>query len=173
MAKKNVKALMEERRKALIEETWPNLEAGTTWDRRPRETKGFTTIPRCMSFCLDIMDQLSSGNPLSSVYFTLWCHASDEGFIQVKNEQYMAFEAGLKGQRRISTWRLKMKKLRELGFIISEAGASGDFSFILIVNPYRVVKTICKASTATESLKRSYRTLVERAGEIGAKDLKD
>ena len=165
---------MEERRKALIEETWPELDPKTTWDRRNRkETKGFITMPRSMPYFLDIMDQLSSGSPVSSVYFTLWCHSSDEGFVQIKNEQYMAFETGHKGQRGVSTWRAKMKALKDLGFILVEGGASGDFTYTLIVNPYHVVKAISKSPQATDNIKKTFRALVERAGEIGAKDLND
>ena len=172
-AKKNIKKIMEEKRKDLIAATWPELAPGTTWDRLSKNTFGFTTIPRCMPYFMDIMDHLSSGSPLSSVYFTLWCYASDEGLVQIKNEQVMAFEAGLKGQRSISVWKAKMKRLKDLGFILAEGGVSGDFSYVLIKNPYHVVKDLIQGPESNEGLKKTYRALVERANEVGAKDLKE
>jgi hypothetical protein len=93
--------------------------------------------------------------------------------VQIKNEQAMAFEAGLKGQRSISAWKSKMKKLKELGFVLAEGGVSGDFSYVLIKNPYHVSRDLVQGPESNEGLRKTYRVLIERANDVGAKDLKE
>ncbi len=59
-----------------------------------------------------------------------------------------------------------MKKLEELGFIKSAKGASGDFHYILILNPYLIVKQLHE-NDEYEVPPDLYNTLLERIEEIG------
>lgn len=163
-----VKAKMVQRRQEIIKELWPNHDPAYVWDRL--KSDGYTTIPRCMPYILDILNQLSSGNPLASTYLTLWCHSYDEGLVEIKSEQEIAFESGFKGQRAISTWRDKMKKVKECGFIATEKGKFGAYNYVLLYNPFYVIKQHYKSGSGLIS-KESYLALVERAQIIGAKDL--
>ena len=35
-----------------------------------------------------------------------------------------------------------MKKLKELGFILTKPGTSGEFQYVIILNPFPVIKNI-------------------------------
>jgi hypothetical protein len=163
-------ARMVERRINLRAEVWPDLDPKALWNRK--KSDGYTTIPRCMTYILTLIDQLSGKNPLASTYLTLWCHVFDEGFVQIKSEEEFAFESGFTGQRARTTWRNKMKALNELGFIDSSKGKSGDFYYTLIVNPFHIIKKTYLEGSQLIS-KDTYFSFVERADEVGARDLKD
>ena len=78
---------------------------------------------------------------ISPTYLALWCHAFDEGFVIISDTKAMSFESGFtKGQRTENTWRARMKELVRLGFIKAAPGRSGEFNYILILNPYAVIK---------------------------------
>jgi hypothetical protein len=82
----------------------------------------------------------------------------------------MAYESGFTGQRAVYTWKDRMKNLTEIGFIKSASGASGEFSYVLILNPYYVVKEIKKGRSPHIS-SELYNALYQRSLDIGAKDL--
>lgn len=156
-------ARMTERRLSLRKKYWPEVKEEELWVRQ--NTKGFTTIPRGLSILVRIMDSLSPGKPLSSTYLTLWCYAFDEMFITIQKPRQMALESGFGGQRAEYTWNSRMKKIEELGFIKSAAGVSGDFHYVLILNPYLVVRQLNEKHDVVP--KELYNTLVERIEEIG------
>lgn len=161
---------MADRRTNLRNEVWQDLDPKDLWNRK--KSDGYTTIPRCMTYILAIIDQLSEKNPLASTYLVLWCHVFDEGFVQIRSEDEFAFESGFTGQRARTTWRNKMKKLEELGFIRTSKGKSGDFYYTLLLNPFHVIKKEYKKGNSLIN-KDTYFSLLERADEIGAKDMKD
>ncbi len=61
-----------------------------------------------------------------------------------------------------------MKELVRLGFIKVAPGRSGDYNYILILNPYAVIKHHREEGHITDDA--SYNALLERASEIGADD---
>ncbi len=65
-------------------------------------------------------------------------------------------------------WRQRMKTLKDLGFIDAKTGASGDYHYVLILNPHIVLRKL-KAKIQTGL----YMRLFERGQEIGATDLTD
>lgn len=152
----------------LRKKLWPELDESRLWVRQKKD--GFTTIPRNMPLFLKIMNELSAGMPLSSTYLELWCRSWDECFVNLNRQAEMAFEAGFTGQRALTTWRGRMRKLAQLGFIGLKPGPSGDMSYAIIWNPYEVIKKLHdnKASGLAED---SYNALIGRASEIGADDL--
>lgn len=146
---------------------WPDLEIENLWNRK--EHNGFTTLPRTMPYQLQIMDDLADkGKPVSSVYLGLWCRVFDESMLEIKSMEQMAFESGFSGQRATTTWKQRMKKLEELGFISTRAGASGEFSFILIYNPHKIIMKHYKDGHIQEG---KFNALYARAQEVGAADL--
>jgi hypothetical protein len=115
------------------------------------------------------MDALAENIKISPTYLALWCHAFDEGFVIITDQEAMAFESGFtKGQRAVNTWRARMKELVRLGFINAAPGRSGPYNYILILNPYAVVKRHREAGHIIDEA--SYNALLERASEIGADD---
>lgn len=159
---------MIEKRLEQREKLWPNINEKQIWSRK--RSHGFTTIPRSMPLIMEIMDDLSNGKPVSRVYLALWCRVFDEGFITINNPRELAFESGFSGQRAERTWLERMRALRDMGFVITEAGAAGEFNYVLILNPYQVIlKLNKKDGKAVHHL--NYTALVNRAIEIGAKDM--
>jgi hypothetical protein len=177
----NAKQLSTRRNKAkeanlkLRKELWP--EAGETelWLREDRNRKGFTTMPRTMPLLMDIINdaskQVTTGQkavPAGKSYLVLWCRVFDEGFLRIDSEASAALEAGYGGERNVSTWREHLRVLKELGFIDCKPGAAGPYQFVLIWNPYHVVKRLQAKGWVQEF---AYTTLLQRTIEIGATDL--
>lgn len=152
---------------ALRDHLWPGI-APHLWDRKAH--KGFTTIPKTMPLILRIMDEMTSGAPVSSTYLTLWCSTWDNGFVQVIKPDEMAFASGFGGQRGEHTWAGRMKKLEELQFISLKAGKSGPMTHALIRNPHEVLREHHEQKTPG-LVEASYTALVEKALEVGALDL--
>jgi hypothetical protein len=156
------------RRKRLRDSLWPDITEDRLWLRTQRT--GFTTIPRAMGLIGRIMDQLSGkGTPLIGTYLTLWCWVFDEGFVEVRNPKEFAYESGFSGPRSEGTWRSRMRKLEELGFIMTKPGVAGEFQYVLIMNPIHTIEMHYK------KLKKdhAYDALISRLVQIGADDLDD
>ena len=155
-----------ERRRTLRNNLWPEVEDAHLWLRTQRV--GFTTIPRGMALIGRILDQLSGkGFPLASTYLALWCWVFDEAFVEVRSPRELAFESGFSGTRGEATWRSRMKKLEDLGFIKVKAGLAGDFQYILILNPFLVIEQ----HYANIPMDSAYIALLSRLAHVGADDL--
>lgn len=165
--KKSVSKISQ-KQQALRATLWPSLETNQLWLRNERD--GFTTIPRTMPLMLQIMDHLSKGKPVSTTYFELWCRAYDECFVVLNKPLELAFHSGFMGQRAQLSWKDRINKLAELGFIDIKPGPSGPMSYALIYNPYQVIKRYYdeKNLGITPDL---YNALAARAIDIGADDL--
>lgn len=151
----------------LREQLFGDIDEGLLWDRTKQT--GFTTIPRTFPILAQIMDELADkGKPVSGAYFALWCRVFDESLVEIKNPGQLAAESGFSGQRAISTWNGRMAKLVELGFIEAQEGALGDYEFILIYNPYLIIKQLYDDKKVN---KIRYLSLFARSQEIGATDL--
>jgi hypothetical protein len=153
---------------SLRDKLWPKLDPKKLWLRQ--EAKGFTVIPRTMPLLLEIMDSLSNGKPVSSVYLDLWCRAYDECFVTLNKAREMAFFAGYTGQRAEQTWVTRIKILQKLGFIDIKPGPSGPLSYALIWNPYSVAESHYAKQT-TGMREDLFNALLQRANEIKASDL--
>lgn len=144
---------------------WPGVDNSQLWYRRDRD--GFVTIPRLMPLIMSIMDDLSGkGFPIGQTYFEMWCRLYDEGFLTLNRPEEMAFHAGFSGQRALRTWRERVRRLHELGFIDLKSGPLGEFSYALFWNPYYVLQ---RHRDRIQEAK--WRALEIRANEIGATDL--
>lgn len=166
---KTIGARMAERRLALREELWPDLNEKDLWLRK-RGVKGFTTIPRTLPIFMRIMDELACGKPVSSTYLDIWARSHDEGFAEVDKPREAAFSAGFGGQRAEGTWAARMRLLEELGFISTISGPNGKYQYVLILNPYKVVKAHKDAGRVQ---KNSWIAVFGRAQEIGATELRE
>jgi hypothetical protein len=154
-----------DRNRELRSKLWPSLTEEMIWDKRQG---GFRILPRTVPLFFKIMDELSSGFPLSKTYFALWCRSFEEMFLQIKSEKEMAFESGFAGQRAIYEWRRRMKLLTDVGFILSAPGPNGDFSYVQIIDPYYVTETLRKNGKVSD---RNYNALLQRFSEIKVEPL--
>lgn len=147
---------------------WPNLDETTLWNRHSKD--GFTTLPRTMPLLIKLINDLSKtvnegkSSPAGKAYLVLWCRVWDDSMmVRIDNEAAAAAEAGYTGERNITTWREHMNILKSLGFIDYKEGPGGPYQYVLIFNPYHVVK-----ANKTKIQPLTYTTLYQRALEIGA-----
>ena len=95
----------------------------------------------------------------------LWLHVFGEGIVRVESEADAAFEAGYGGERNRTTFRKHMHMLKELGFIDFRPGTKGPMQYVLLLNPYKVVKQLHSAGEVPNT---QYVALLERASVIGS-----
>lgn len=158
---------IQERANRRREEHWPSLSDWEIWSRGTSD--GFSTIPRTLTLISTIADSLANKNKrVSATYIGLWCRVWDAAMVVVDNEFELATEAGFSGERRIYTWRDRMRQLSELGFIDVKAGPKGPFQFVLIFNPYHVLQNLRASGEVQDHF---WQALIERAEDIGAEDL--
>lgn len=149
---------------------WPDLDGKMVWSWR--ESDGFVSIPRTMPYFFKIMDECSKSKPLSSTYFALWCRCWDEsGIIKINNPAIFAGESGFSGQRAITTWRTRMRILERLCFIKTKAHGAEKHGYVVLLNPYKVVKSLYQDGTFKDE--GWFNALYERAEDIKATDLED
>jgi hypothetical protein len=130
---------------------------------------GWRSLPRTLPYFFEIMDEMSSGHPLSKTYFALWCRSFAEMFLEIKNETEMAFESGFHKERAIYVWRKRMRLLDEIGFIATAVGPCSEFGYVQILCPYYVVEKIRKKNKSDISDK-NYNGLIHRFSEIKLSD---
>jgi len=164
---KRAKTTASERRKALRQQLWPEITEKQLWLRSRRT--GFTTIPRTMPLIGQILDQHSGkGFPLASTYLTLWCWVHDEGLVDIRNAREVAHESGFSGPRAEATWRSRMKRLVDFGFIRAKTGLAGEYQYVLLLNPLIRIKEIYEESGREDVL---YTALLGRMAQVGADDM--
>lgn len=151
---------------ALRDSLWPSLDQDKLWDRS--KVDGWLSVPRALPLLMKIMDDLSKGKPVSSVYFDLWCRTYDDSFVIANKNREMAFFSGYTGERAERTWISRMRILEKLGFIDIKEGPNGPISYVLVYNPYRVVQKHVDDGKVNAA---SFNALKQRMIEIGAHDL--
>ena len=85
-----------------------------------------------------------------------------------ENEYELATEVGFTGERRIYTWRDRIKQLAKLNFIEIKEGPKGPYQYVLIINPYHV---LCDHREAGNIQDQFWFSFLERSEEISAKDI--
>jgi len=153
---------MHERAQVQLELHFPTYPQEWLWHRTTRQ--GFTTIPRTLPLAMQVIDAQSKGQPAGHTLFCLWTRYPDNPLIIVENPSTFASEAGFFGERAVDTWRRRMKKLRELGFIRTKSGPSGDFHYVMLINPNAVVEFLHRCGMVQTEL---YARFIDRLSEIG------
>ncbi|MGO9017033.1 MAG: hypothetical protein ACLQVJ_01640 [Syntrophobacteraceae bacterium] len=146
-------------------EYWPHITDEWLWLKTKRV--GYTPIPRVLPYVLNIMDTLAGEMRISSTYLALWCRSFDEAIVVANDQEAMAAESGFAGNRAVSTWKMRMKKLVELKFIATAEGRSGKYNYVLILNPFKIVKLHYAEGNVP---KPSFNALYDRAVEVGAEE---
>lgn len=154
---------MAERAQQLMLVHFPDVSEAWKWTRKTHD--GFSTIPRTLPIAMQIIDAQSKGQPAGHVLFCLWARMPDHPVITIENPSTFAAEAGFLGERAVDTWRRRMKKLRELQFIITKPGASGEFHYVMLTNPNAAVEWMRHSGKVQDGL---YSRFIERLPEIGA-----
>lgn len=144
---------------------WPELTDSDFWSK---DNKGFVCVPRSMPIIMLIMDHFSPNKPISKTYFSLWCRCFDEMVVKADNKIVLATEAGFSGERKVTTWKSRIEKLEELGFLKRQETFDGDL--IVLINPFKVILQLFETdnSNALAVLKDALET---RVLEVNSKDL--
>lgn len=156
---------MTERAEQQMERHFPEFPREWLWIRTVND--GYTTVPRSLPLAMQAIDARSKGQPAGHTLFCLWARSPDNPLIAIENPATFAVEAGFSGERAVHTWRRRMKKLVELNFIMAKKGTSGDFHYVLLLNPNVGVEHMNEIGLVQEDL---YNRFVDRLSEIGAAD---
>lgn len=153
---------MHERSKVQMDLHFPGYPEPWLWHRLTHQ--GFSSIPRTLPLAMQAIDAQSKGQPAGHTLFCLWARYPDNPLIIIENPAVFASEAGFFGERAVDTWRRRMKKLRELGFIVNKKGPSGDFHYVLLINPNAAVELMKQNGLVQTDL---YAKFIDRLGDIG------
>lgn len=154
---------MVERAQLQMDLHFPNFSEALVWHRKRND--GYTTIPRTLPLAMQAIDDQTKGQPAGHTLFCLWTRSPDHALVTIENPATFACEAGFVGPRAVDTWRRRMKQLRELGFIQTKRGPSGEFHYVLLINPNAGIEGLRSKKSIQEGL---YARFIDRLGEIGA-----
>lgn len=160
MATKENKAA--KKRRELRDQYWPEANE-RVWDRHS-ET-GFTTVPRLLGLVMVLIQKLSRGKDPASVYLDLWLRAFDDAFVQIIDEETLAYASGYEGNRATRTWKERMFVLQELGFIEVKPKGNREFGYIFIPNPLYICVRLKSEGKVPDDW---WNEFLSRASEIGA-----
>lgn len=142
---------------------FPNIGGEWLWHRKTND--GYSSIPRTLPIAMQAIDMQSKGQPAGHTLFCLWARNPDYPLVTIENPAIFASEAGFLGERAVDTWRRRMKKLRELNFILTAKGPSGDFHYVLLLNPNVGVEWMRVHSLVQDVV---YSRFIDRVADIGA-----
>ena len=154
---------MAERAEQMMNLQFPDVQDGWLWRRNANH--GYTTAPRTLPIAMQAIDAQSKGQPAGHVLFCLWARSPDHPLVTIENPAIFAAEAGFDGNRAVDTWRRRMKTLRTLKFIDAREGASGDFHYVLLLNPNSAMHAMFEEKKVQTGL---YARFMERMAEVGA-----
>jgi hypothetical protein len=153
---------MSERAQQQLELHFPGFPAQWLWRRKTND--GFTTLPRTLPLVMQAIDGQSKGQPAGHTLFCLWARSPDHPLVTIENPATFASEAGFEGERAVDTWRRRMKQLQALNFIAPKRGPSGDFHYVLLVNPNVAVEHMRARGLVQDGL---YARFLDRLVEVG------
>ncbi|MGC7403994.1 hypothetical protein ACPWR0_14475 [Pandoraea pneumonica] len=156
---------MAERAQQLLELHFPGFPAVWLWQRKTND--GFTTIPRTLPLVMQAIDEQGKGHPAGHTLFCLWVRSPDNPMLTIENPATFASEAGFYGERAVDTWRRRMKKLRELNFIRSVRGPTGEFHYVLLLNPNAAVEHMRNNGLVQDGLYGRFRDRLVEVGGYG------
>ncbi len=154
---------MAERAQMQMELHFPGCPAEMLWHRKSND--GYITIPRTLPIVMQAIDMQSKGTPAGHTLFCLWARSPDHPFITIENATTFAAEAGFIGERAVDTWRKRMKSLRDLGMIATKAGPTGEFHYVLLLNPNIGMESMWARGLVQDVV---YSRFLDRITEVGA-----
>ena len=142
---------------------FPNYHPAWIWTRKTND--GFFTVPRTLPIVMQIIDAQTKGLPAGHTLFSLGARSPDHPVVTIENPPTFAAEAGFIGERAVDTWRKRMRQLRDLCFIQTKPGASGEFHYVLLINPNAAVELMRNQNKVQDLL---YSRFLDRLMEVGA-----
>ncbi|PKI25670.1 hypothetical protein [Pseudomonas monteilii] len=158
---KAVAMKMAERAQAVMDLHYPNYAPEWLWIRG--KNHGFSTVPRTLPIAMQALNELP-GHPAGHTLFCLWARSPDHPLVIIESQATFAGEAGFTGSRAVDTWRRRMKILKEHGFIDTRKGTSGEFHYVLLLNPNVALERMHALGHVSTDV---YSRFTERLSEIG------
>ena len=160
---------MAERAKQQMGIQFPDYPHALLWHRTQND--GYSTIPRTLPLAMQAIDAQSKGQPAGHTLLCLWIRSPDYPLLTIEAPATFAAETGFDGERAIDTWRRRMRTLRDLGFIEAKKGPSGEFHYVLLLNPNVGIEKLKRANKVQDVLYGRFR---DRLIDIGAqRDITD
>lgn len=160
---------MTERAEEQMKIQFPDYSEELLWKRS--RNHGYSTIPRTLPLAMQAIDAQSKGQPAGHVLLCLWIRAPDHPLLTIDAPAAFATEAGFEGERVVDTWRRRMRTLRDLGFIEAKEGSTGDFHYVLLLNPNIGIEKLHRQGKVQTAFYGRFR---DRLIDIGAhRDIKD
>lgn len=156
---------MAERAQQQMDIHFPGYPAELLWYRKLND--GYSTVPRTLPLAMQAIDSQSKGQPAGHTLLCLWIRAPDHPLLTIEAPATFAAETGFDGARAVDTWRRRMRLLRDLGFIEAKKGPTGDFHYVLLLNPNVGVERLRNAGKVQDVLYGRFR---DRLIDIGAQD---
>jgi hypothetical protein len=153
---------MSERAQQQLDIHFPGFAPQWLWRRKTND--GFTTLPRTLPLVMQAVDAQSKGQPAGHTLFCLWARSPDNPLVTIENPATFASEAGFDGERAVDTWRRRMKRLQALNLIVSKRGPSGDFHYVLLLNPNVAIEWMRGSGLVQDGL---YARFLDRLVEVG------
>ena len=153
---------MSERAQQQLDLHFPNFQPLWLWRRKTND--GYTTLPRTLPLVMQAVDDQTKGQPAGHTLFCLWARSPDHPLVTIENPATFASEAGFDGERAVDTWRRRMKRLKDLNLILPKRGPSGDFHFVLLLNPNVGMEWMNSHGLVQQDL---YARFIDRLIEVG------
>lgn len=154
---------MAERAQMQMDLHFPGCPPQMLWTRKTND--GYSTIPRTLPIVMQAIDMKSKGTPAGHTLFCLWARSPDHPFITIENATTFAAEAGFIGERAVDTWRKRMKYLRDLTMIATKPGPTGEFHYVLLLNPNVGLEWMRLSGMVQDVV---YSRFLDRITEVGA-----
>lgn len=146
---------------------WASVTDDQVWSSA---AGGWTSIPRALGLICEVAireahkKMFKASSAAGTTYMTIWMHSQASGVARIESEEDAAFESGYGGERGITTFRRHLRTLKQMGFIDFIEEGRGRVKWVLIYNPYQVVKKLHEDGHLD---KHVFRAVSERAIGIG------
>lgn len=130
------------------------------------EESGWSKLPRTTAIILAIMGekQINGERDLTGTYLDLCDRNMGEGIVELEDEKVHACIAGFSADRGGRSWRERMDRLAQLGFIKIFAHGPRKYARVIIVHPHIAIRKLHEKSLVPEEL---WELLVARAEQMG------
>lgn len=151
---------------------WPTVHDDKLWLLNG-ERGGFAQVPRTLSLFSEVVikravkKKTGVSSSAGTTYTVLWLRTQGQGLAKIDSETDAALEAGYGGERGITTFRKHMRVLKDLRFVDFVEESRGRVKWVLMLNPYVVLKDLLAADLVD---KRTYAAVLERVSAIGSSD---
>ncbi|MGD0905403.1 MAG: hypothetical protein ABR924_21120 [Terracidiphilus sp.] len=109
---------------------------------------------------------VSGDMDLTRTYLGVWCDNYGQGIVEIADERLYAETAGLRGARGVRSWRDRMAKLSDLGFLHLHQGVSRNIGFVAILHPYPAVERLRRAGLVSDAWWGAFQQRLAQVGVV-------